>query len=257
MGCGSSSGRVQARLAPGRKWLWESWPYLVLQSGSLGNLPDAHRSRCYVLRTLSAGGRPRTQSGSFQPLSQALHAGGIIHRDLKPNNVMLETDSAGPHVSIMDFGLARPQEAENTLFASCVIAGIPGYMAPEILREERPTKATDLFALGIVLHQVLTGERPAASGGLMVAPSPALRSARAPAELIRAAESFLSTNPESRIKRFQRVGGTTQTPRFSRHLLQKKSTLGTSWAQWSLCFYSYLPSKPQYPRARPSLTRPR
>ena len=94
----------------------------------------------------------------------ALHAGGIIHRDLKPNNVMLETGSSGPHVSIMDFGLARPQDSENTLFGSGVIAGTPGYMAPEMLRGERPTKATDLFALGIVLHQVLTGERPVVVG---------------------------------------------------------------------------------------------
>jgi eukaryotic-like serine/threonine-protein kinase len=52
----------------------------------------------------------------------ALHAGGVIHRDLKPNNVMLDTGSSGPHVSIIDFGLARPQEADNTLFGSGVIA---------------------------------------------------------------------------------------------------------------------------------------
>jgi Tol biopolymer transport system component len=155
----------------------------------------------------------------------ALHSGGIIHRDLKPNNVMLETDSSGPHVSIMDFGLARPQEAENTLFGSGVIAGTPGYMAPEMLRGERPTKATDLFALGVVLHQVLTGERPVASGGLAVAPSPGLRSARAPTELIQAVESFLSPDPESRIRAFERVVGTTQGPAFSRPPLQKKRTL--------------------------------
>jgi len=156
----------------------------------------------------------------------ALHSGGIIHRDLKPNNVMLETDSSGPHVSIMDFGLARPHGAENTLFGSGVIAGTPGYMAPEMLRGERPTKATDLFALGIVLHQVLTGERPVASGGLTVAPSPALRSARAPAQLIQAVESFLSPDPDSRIRAFERVAGTTQVPGFSRLPLQKKSMLG-------------------------------
>ena len=95
----------------------------------------------------------------------ALHAGGVIHRDLKPNNVMLESGGSGLHVSIMDFGLARPHEAANTLFGSGVIAGTPGYMAPELLRGERPTKATDLFALGVVLHQVLTGERPLASEG--------------------------------------------------------------------------------------------
>jgi Tol biopolymer transport system component len=153
----------------------------------------------------------------------ALHAGGIIHRDLKPNNVMLETGSS--HVSIMDFGLARPQEAENTLFGSGVIAGTPGYMAPEMLRGERPTKATDLFALGIVLHQVLTGERPVVSGGMAVAPSSALRSARAPAELIQAVESFLSSDPDSRIRAFERVAGTTQVPAFSRLPLQKKRML--------------------------------
>jgi eukaryotic-like serine/threonine-protein kinase len=43
----------------------------------------------------------------------ALHAGGVIHRDLKPNNVMLETGGSGLHVSIMDFGLARPHEASE------------------------------------------------------------------------------------------------------------------------------------------------
>jgi Tol biopolymer transport system component len=153
----------------------------------------------------------------------ALHAGGIIHRDLKPNNVMLETGSSGPHVSIMDFGLARPQEAESTFFGSGVIAGTPGYMAPEMLRGERPTKATDLFALGIVLHQVLTGERPVELEGLAVAPSPALRSARAPAELIQAVGDFLAADPEIRVRAFERVvtgRGTTQEPAFSR--LQKR-----------------------------------
>jgi serine/threonine protein kinase len=135
----------------------------------------------------------------------ALHAGGVIHRDLKPNNVILEkgqSSESGFHVSIMDFGLARPHEAANTLFGSGVIAGTPGYMAPELLRGERPTKATDLFALGVVLHQVLTGERPPASeGGLSLAPSPSLRSTRALAGWVQAVEGFLSPDPESRNRR--------------------------------------------------------
>jgi serine/threonine protein kinase/Tol biopolymer transport system component len=156
----------------------------------------------------------------------ALHAGGVIHRDLKPNNVILETSSSGLHVSIMDFGLARTHEAENSLFGSGMIAGTPGYMAPEMLRGERPTKATDLFALGIVLHQVLTGQRPVASTGLAVVPSPGLRSARAPAELIQAVESFLSPDPDSRIRAFQRAAGTTQVAGFSRLPLHKKRMLG-------------------------------
>jgi serine/threonine protein kinase/Tol biopolymer transport system component len=149
----------------------------------------------------------------------ALHAGGVIHRDLKPNNVMLETGGSGLHVSIMDFGLARPHEAANTLFGSSVIAGTPGYMAPELLRGGRPTKATDLFALGVVLHQVLTGERPLEmEGELSLAPSPSLRSSRAPAELVQALEGFLSLDPESRTRAFERLwpgqsGATTLPPR--------------------------------------------
>ncbi|HXP11117.1 MAG TPA: WD40 repeat domain-containing serine/threonine protein kinase, partial [Acidobacteriaceae bacterium] len=138
----------------------------------------------------------------------ALHAGGIIHRDLKPNNVMLESDGARLHVSIMDFGLARLNQAENTLLGSGMIAGTPGYFAPELLRGERPTKATDLFALGVVLHEVLTGKRPTVSGrDFSVAPAPALRSAKAPAELVQAVESFLSSDPEIRSRAFERVTG--------------------------------------------------
>ena len=160
----------------------------------------------------------------------ALHAGGVIHRDLKPNNVMLETDSSGLHVSIMDFGLARTHEAENSLFGSGMIAGTPGYMAPEMLRGERPSKATDLFALGVVLHQVLTGGRPVASGRQPIASSPALRSVGVPAELIQAVESFLSSDPDTRIRAFQRVASgryeSTQVPAFSRLPMQKKRMFG-------------------------------
>ncbi len=150
----------------------------------------------------------------------ALHAGGVIHRDLKPNNVMLETGGSGLHVSIMDFGLARPHEAANTLFGSGVIAGTPGYLAPELLRGARPTKATDLFALGVVLHQVLTGERPLeAEGGPSLSSSPSLRSNRSAAELVQAVEDFLSPEPENRIRAFERVwpaqGGAAILPRSS------------------------------------------
>jgi WD40 repeat protein len=138
----------------------------------------------------------------------ALHAGGIIHRDLKPNNVMLGPDAGRLHVSIMDFGLARLNQAENTLFGSGVIAGTPGYLAPELLLGERPTKATDLFALGVVLHEVLTGERPVTSArGLSVGPSAAWGSTHAPAALMEAVENFLSADPEARGRAFERVAG--------------------------------------------------
>jgi serine/threonine protein kinase len=159
----------------------------------------------------------------------ALHAGGIIHRDLKPNNVMLESGEAGLHVSIMDFGLARLLEAENTMFGSGVIAGTPGYLAPELLSGGRPTKASDVYALGVVLHEVLTGERPVASGVPADTPSLALRSTRFSADLIQAVESFLSLDTGRRIRAFQSVAGersgTKQVSTFSRSPLKNKKML--------------------------------
>jgi serine/threonine protein kinase/tetratricopeptide (TPR) repeat protein len=134
----------------------------------------------------------------------ALHSAGIIHRDLKPKNVMLEQTGQQLKISITDFGLARLHEAESTIHGSGMVAGTPGYMAPELLRGERPTKATDLYALGIVLHQVLTGERPLESEGLLV-PSPLLRSVNAPSQLIQAVESFLAPDPKRRSSAFERV----------------------------------------------------
>ena len=117
---------------------------------------------------------------------------------------MLEQTGQHLKASITDFGLARLHEAESTILGSGMVAGTPGYMAPELLRGERPTKATDLFALGIVLHQVLTGERPIESEGLLV-PSPLLRSGHAPSQLIQAVESFLAPDPKRRSSAFERV----------------------------------------------------
>ena len=158
----------------------------------------------------------------------ALHAGGVIHRDLKPNNVMLESSASGLHVSIMDFGLARPHEAANTLSGSGMIAGTPGYLAPELLHGGRPTKATDLFALGVVLHQVLTGERPVASeGGLSLTPSPSLRPTRASADLVRAVEGFLSRDPEIRTRAFECLWPAQNgTAALVRHSLWKPRAIG-------------------------------
>jgi eukaryotic-like serine/threonine-protein kinase len=162
----------------------------------------------------------------------ALHSAGIIHRDLKPKNVMLEQTEQHLKVSITDFGLARLHEAESTILGSGMVAGTPGYMAPELLRGERPTKATDLFALGIVLHQVLTGERPIESEGLLV-PSPSLRSVHAPSHLIQAVESFLAADPKRRYSAFERVraaqDSVTSAGRFSPSRLLQARAVGF-WA---------------------------
>jgi eukaryotic-like serine/threonine-protein kinase len=144
----------------------------------------------------------------------AIHAAGVIHRDIKPNNVML--DYSGPEVclSIMDFGLARHNEPDETMATRSLVVGTPGYIAPEVLQEQGPSQASDLFALGVLLHQVLTGDRPY-FGALShsVEPSPALARADVPAAFIYAVREFLSTDPKRRCIAFEQIQTTLASNR--------------------------------------------
>jgi hypothetical protein len=83
------------------------------------------------------------------------HAQGIIHRDIKPANLMRVGDTS---VKIMDFGLARPSEAQLTQDGT--LLGTPSYMSPEQIRGAELDGRSDLFSLGVVLFELLTGERP-------------------------------------------------------------------------------------------------
>ena len=82
------------------------------------------------------------------------HANGVVHCDIKPGNVMID---AGGNVYLTDFGIARHAESTTTTVG---IAGTPAYMAPEQIRGEPVTPATDVYALGVMLYEMLTGQRP-------------------------------------------------------------------------------------------------
>jgi WD40 repeat protein len=86
------------------------------------------------------------------------HRHGILHRDLKPANVMLDRDG---RIKVLDFGLAHP--VPTTLERSDrpgVIRGTPYYWAPELWRGEPPTAASDIWSLGVMLHELAVGRRP-------------------------------------------------------------------------------------------------
>ncbi|MFI2236751.1 serine/threonine-protein kinase [Streptomyces chrestomyceticus] len=94
----------------------------------------------------------------------AVHAEGIVHRDIKPANVLLESTGTGrPHVRLSDFGIAM-RKGEPRLTDANYVMGTPGYFAPEQMLGAEPDFPGDLFAVGLVAVNLLTGAKPDAQG---------------------------------------------------------------------------------------------
>ncbi len=95
---------------------------------------------------------------------EAAHASGIVHRDIKPSNLFLvDTGRGRPYVKLLDFGIAKLGAFEGQAAAqtrASVIVGTPDYLAPEQARGKPISVQTDLYSLGVVAFEMLTGQRP-------------------------------------------------------------------------------------------------
>lgn len=113
-------------------------------------------------RRLGAEGKIRLLLQVCEAIRYA-HRLGVIHRDLKPSNLLVEEGPQGEaRLSVLDFGIALVEDAELAFTATGQVFGTPGYMAPEqaLGRRSDVDRRSDVYALGVVLYELLSGERP-------------------------------------------------------------------------------------------------
>jgi serine/threonine-protein kinase len=134
---------------------------------------DAPKSRPYILAEFVDGctlafvihrTKPVPERDALRIASELckalghMHARGIVHRDVKPSNIMIRRDLT---LCLMDFGLAAEIEAGGGFLSGLTpLFGTPEYMSPEQVRKRRDDERTDIYSLGVVLYQMLTGVLP-------------------------------------------------------------------------------------------------
>jgi serine/threonine protein kinase/Tfp pilus assembly protein PilF len=102
---------------------------------------------------------PEEAAGIIEQICQGLeaaHSEGVIHRDLKPQNIILDKHG---RIAVMDFGIARSRECEGLTRTGDVL-GTPEYMSPEQAKGEEIDSRSDLFSLGVIFYELLTGKSP-------------------------------------------------------------------------------------------------
>ena len=134
---------------------------------------DQDQDICYIVMELVKGGgtlKPYCTPENLLPIEKVVeivfkcakaldyaHKQGVVHRDIKPSNILVEVDL---EVKIADFSIAHMHRAEDTATQRLGLMGSPRYMSPEQLKEDEITHQTDLFSLGIVMYEMLTGKHP-------------------------------------------------------------------------------------------------
>ncbi len=134
---------------------------------------DGHRSRLYMvtdwvegvpLRRLVVRGQPWDEARAGRMtlalcrILEYIHAQGVVHRDLKPENILV-TPAGGP--VLIDFGIAGASGARHITFAKLSqVVGTPDYISPEQVRGKRGDARSDIYALGVMYYEMLTGAAP-------------------------------------------------------------------------------------------------
>jgi len=168
--------------------------FLTMEYFPGGDLRSRMRER---LAPREALGYVRQMAGALG----ALHQIGVLHRDVKPGNLLMREDGS---VAFIDFGLARQLRLESDITGIGTIFGTPHYMSPEQGHGVPLDERSDLYSLGVVLYEMLTGEKPyIAETPLAVifkhanAPIPALPAAMS--ELQPLLQGLLAKKPEDRL----------------------------------------------------------
>lgn len=131
---------------------FDGQPYLVMRYMAGGSLAERIRSGRMPLSDIA------TVLYRIATALDYAHSCGVVHRDLKPANVMF--DDAG-HAYLSDFGIARLADATVTLTKTGVFIGTPAYMSPEQIQGDQELDGrSDVYALGIILFEMLSGEQP-------------------------------------------------------------------------------------------------
>ena len=87
-----------------------------------------------------------------------MHKHGVVHRDLKPENIMVDGDD---RIKLIDFGIAMKEDARRLTFVNLsTTLGTPDYISPEQVKGQRGDQRSDIYALGVMLYEMLTGETP-------------------------------------------------------------------------------------------------